>query len=221
MNKLKRQLDKELQTIKLSAARQQSIIQQAKKPKKPTRNWQYKMVVASFVAVAFVFIITTFGRQGEEIYMTQLTASSQSSVVQLLQFQWLRAVLFFALLFVILQTMRMYQRKKYGVVQKVCANCGQTWSIRALQKIYWKNHRGQACEHCQHQQYITRSSRMRTGVYTTVFIPAIIFQGTFQLGWYGIILTILFLGYIIRFCITDPIELQNEDPNDEEIPPLW
>ncbi|KFL42620.1 hypothetical protein CH76_11395 [Lysinibacillus sp. BF-4] len=213
---MKDKLTKELEHIRFT--RQQHVIE-ATKPKAKKANWQYRTVLVTF-ALLTLFFTATFVGDGKSLQTAM--QRSENTALQLLGNTYVLIILYFGIVLAIRYAqIRFYERKRATAVV-TCPHCGHVLTKRERMKLWlYGTMHGKKCTSCEARYYITRKSTQRTAAtypltYLAIFVPANIFPNL-AVG--------LFVGFVGALLLVSTayqaIELQENDPNQEPIKPLW
>lgn len=215
MNQIKKNLQKELQSITLSDEKKGAIVRKINREKKHVNrgSWSYRFVLATFTVfmVGFGFLLLQPNDAPTEVTNAAKREETSSIVNGFFASDWAKSILLIGIFIGIrIIIKRSLNRKGKGL--PACIKCGEEWPYREALKMSMKNE-SVACVHCGKKQYKTRKSSLKASALNFLVPLGILVAQFFDhilLGYFihatgTIWLIIVLTPYLIEFQEEDPI----------------
>jgi len=221
MNQFKEDLNKELQSITLSAKKEKQIISKLKSNlhnEKRRVHWQYRFVLATFTvfALGFSYLLTQQKDSTEKNTGATYKETVMNTNWSILNNDLSKSILLI-IIFIIAYSLIKQNLNKNRKGLPLCTNCGEEWTYKKALKVSMTS-KEVLCPNCHQKQYRTKKSSLRA-TKLNFFIPFItIIPLLFDNGFFGIILYISCT--VLLICSLNPFisELQGNDSSND---PLW
>lgn len=161
MNQIKKDLEKELQSIALSDEKKDIIVHKINRQKKNRNreNWTYRIVLSAFVLLGIGFSYLLLNENKVYITQTNVTTSQTSNIQSLFASDYSKSIVLI-LLFILLHLVMKKSFYKKQRTLPVCANCSNNLSYFQALRQGLKGNKIK-CPHCQKTQYRTRQSMIK------------------------------------------------------------
>lgn len=215
MNQIKKDLQKELQSITLSDEKKQFIVKKAEINKMKHQRgskWSYRFVLATFTIfmVGFAFLLLQPDRTPKEVTNAAKPEENMSIVNELFASDWVKAILLLTI-FIGIRVIVKRSLVKKGKGLPVCVKCGEEWPYREALKMSMKNE-SVTCSHCGKKQYKTRKSSVKASTLNFLIPLGILVAQFFNHILLGYFIHVTGTIWLIIVLTPYLIELQEGDP---------
>lgn len=216
MNRIKKDLHNELQSLSLSSEKRQYIVKKSTgnwSKKKRESNWSYRFVLTAFTILGLSFGFLLWKQEGTNNLEITTTAKEAIAIEKLFSYDFSKTILLIGI-FVFIRILIKNRINKKAHRLPICLNCGEEWSFRNALKNSMKS-REVKCPQCGYEQYRTKKSLNKTSLLNFILPFGIIVAQLFNHVMLGFsVFTACALAFVISLS-PYMIELQEEDPMKE------
>lgn len=215
MNQIKKDLEKELQSMALSDKKKQLIVEKIKSSEMRSKrgsSWSYRLVL-----MTFTFFMVSFGylllQQGGTVKEESNAAESSKSLSHgslFLTSDWMKGIILMGIFIGVRLLVGKYLERK-GRGLPACVECGEEWPTREARKMGMKNG-VVTCPNCGKKQYKTRKSTQIASSLNVLLPFGIITSQLFSHTLLGFLIHAVGSAWLIFVLTPFIIELQEEDP---------
>lgn len=215
MNQIKKDLEKELQSVTLSDEKKHLIVKRAKaSARKNTQGsiWSYRFVLAVFplFMIGFVLLVLQQGGNVKEASNAAEFSEDLSNSNLFFASDWMKGIILIGVFIGIrLLAGKLLERKGKGL--PACIECGEEWSTREARKMGMKNG-VVSCPNCGKKQYKTRKSAQIVSTLNFLLPLGILISQLFSHILLGYLIHAAGSAWLIFMLTPFIIELQEEDP---------
>lgn len=212
MNQIKKDLQKELQSMTLSDEKKSAIVRKINRQKKHTTraNWKYRVVLSAFTLLGLGFSYLLLEENKAYMTQTNVTTSQTINVLSIFESDYLKSIVLI-LLFILLHLLmkKCFYKKQRNL--PVCANCSKELSYFQALRQGLKGNKIK-CPHCRKTQYRTRQSMMKMDWFNFLLPLMTAVAYLYQNKLLGISLYLLSLMILMIYHSPYIVEFQKEAP---------
>lgn len=209
MNRIKKELEKELQSITLSEKRKQTILK--KMHRKKHMNWSYRFALSIFMIFSVSFGLLLLQQKNVVKEATTTTEPMTNLIfISLFTSDWGKSVILIGIFIGI----RIFGKRlllKRGKGLPACIKCKEEWPYREALKISMRNEEI-ICPNCSKKQYKTRKSSMKVSMFTFLIPLGILIAQVFNHILLSYLIHVTGTMWLILTLTPYLIEFQEDDP---------